>query len=265
VTRLAALALLAALPAGQAQAAPQRIYSLDQCADQYVLALAPRAAIVGLSHRADDADAYQQDVARGLPQGRSSFEAVFTSRPDVVVRYWGGDPRLMQALERRGVRTVTIEEANDFAGVRANLRTVAAALGAEARGRALEARMDAELQRSAGAWRGRRALYMTPGAFTAGSGTLVDAMLRAAGLRNAEEGPGFRPAPLERVVLAPPGAFVLGFFDTARFTRWQVARHPALERARADRTVASLPGKLLGCPAWFASEGVLRLAEAAPR
>jgi iron complex transport system substrate-binding protein len=190
---------------------------------------------------------------------------VFAARPDVVVRYWGGDRRLVRALEARGVKVVTIQEANEFPAVRNNVRQVSAALGQPAEGARLEARMDADLRRASGAWSGQRALYMTPGAFTSGSGTLVDAVLTAAGLANATTAPGFQPAPLERVILSPPGAFVLGFFDTARFTRWQVARHPALERARADRTVASLPAKLLGCPAWFAAEGSRRLAEAAGR
>ena len=64
VTRLpivlpAALALLAAGPA----AAGPRVVSLDQCADQYVLALSAPADIAGLSYRADDADSF----AHGCP------------------------------------------------------------------------------------------------------------------------------------------------------------------------------------------------------
>ena len=58
----AALAL-----AGPAQAAP-RVMSLDQCADQYVLALSPREAIVGVSPRVDDRDSYLRARAAGLPQ-----------------------------------------------------------------------------------------------------------------------------------------------------------------------------------------------------
>jgi iron complex transport system substrate-binding protein len=84
-------------------------------------------------------------------------------------------------------------------------------------------------------------------------------------MRNAAEGPGYRPAPLERLVLAPPAAFVLGFFDMARYTAWDLARHPVLERVRRGRTAASLPSKYLGCPAWFQAEGARVLAEAARR
>ncbi|HEX8570385.1 MAG TPA: ABC transporter substrate-binding protein [Caulobacteraceae bacterium] len=260
--RLAALLWLAWC--GAASAAPQRVLSLDQCADQYVLALAPRETVVGLSHRADDRDSHLAAAARRLPQRRTSHEAVFAARPDVVVRYWGGDPPLVRALERRGARVITIEDAQDFTGVRANLRRVAAALGQKPKGQRLEAAMDADLARAAGAWRGRSALYLTPGGFTAGAGSMIDAMLRASGLRNAAAAPGFAPAPLERLVLAPPAAFVLGFFDMARYARWDLAAHPVLQRLRRGRTAASLPGRYLHCPAWFMSEGVARLAERAP-
>ena len=249
---------------GAATAAPQRVFSLDQCSDQYVLALVPRNGIVGLSHRSDDRDSYMAAAARGLPQRRGGYESVFAARPDVVVRYWGGDAKLVRALERRGVRVVTLDDAQDFDDVRANLARVSRALGRRAEGVRLQARMDAELARAAGAWRGHAALYLTPGGFTAGPGSLIDSVLRAAGLTNAVRSPGFMPAPLERLVLAPPDAFVLGFFDTARYTRWQIARHPVLERARRGRTATSLPAALLGCPAWFAAEGSRRLAEAAP-
>ena len=256
-------AVASAAPA-VAASGPRRVLSLDQCADQYVLALAPRESIVGLSHRADDGDSYMAPASAGLPQRRASLEAAVAARPDVVVRYWGGDAKLVRALEERGVRVVTIEDAQDFAGVRANLSRVATALDAPAAGERLAARMDADLTLAAGAWRGREALYLTPGGFTAGPGSLIDALLRAAGMTNAERRPIFAAAPLERLVLAPPAAFVLGFFDMARFTRWDVAAHPVLERTRRGRTAASLPGKYLHCPAWFGAEGARRLAEAAP-
>ena len=259
--RLAALLWLAWF--GAAAAAPQRVVSLDQCADQYVLALVPRANIAGLSHRADDRDAYLAEAARGLPQRRGSYESVFAARPDVVVRYWGGDPQLVRALEQRGVRIVAIKDASDFGAVRGNVVRVAAALGRPAEGARLLARMDADLAAARGGGAGRPAFYLTAGGFTAGAGSLIDAMLRAAGYANAAHGAGFMPAPLERLVLSPPPAFVLGFFDMARYTRWDLARHPVLERARRGRTVASLPGKLLHCPAWFATEAPHRLAEAA--
>ena len=241
--------------------------SLDQCADQYVLALSPREAIVGLSYRADDADSFLADRARGLPKRRATLEAALAARPQAVVRYWGGDPRLIAALEKRGVTIVEVGEANDFEEVRTNIRQVAAALGQPARGEALIAGMRAKEAAAQGAWRGSAALYMTPGGATAGAGTLVDAILRRAGLANLETGRGFRMLSLEALALHPPKALVLGFYDDAALARaaWNPGRHALVRRHARTAALAELPGAMMGCPAWFAADAAKRLADRAPR
>jgi iron complex transport system substrate-binding protein len=124
--------------------------------------------------------------------------------------------------------------------------------------------MDAQLTAAAEAWTGERALYLTPGGYTAGRGTLIDAILGAAGLSNASAQPFFSPVPLESMIMVPPRALVLGFFDLTRAgsDRWGPGRHRALRRAVERRTIASLPGAVVGCPAWFAADGVAALAKA---
>lgn len=263
---LRALLAAMALAPGVAVAAP-RVMSLDSCADQYVLALAPRETIVGLSHRAIARDSYMRERAAGLPLRRATFESLVAARPDVVVRLWGGDARLSKALEKKAVTTVALDDAADFDGVRANVRKVAAALERGAEGEAIIARMDAQLARAAGAGKGRPALYLTPGGYTAGSGTLIDAMLKGAGYSNANTAPYFAPVSLERLVMAPPAAVVLGLFDTLRAgaDRWGPGRHAALRKAVEARTVASLPAAVVGCPGWFAADGAEMLAKAAAR
>lgn len=244
-----------------------RVVSLDQCADQYVLALAPRGDIVGLSRRADDADAWLRKEAAGLPLRRVSAESVLVARPTLVVRYWGGDSRMDAMLQRRGVKTIRIDEASDFNGVRANIRKVAAALDQPAKGEALIADMDAKLNAAQGRWQGAGALYLTPGGYTAGKGTLIDSMLAAAGLTNLASKPGYTPVPLETLAFKTPAAFVLGFFDALEnaMERWAPGRHRVVQRRLKGRVVASLPGSMLGCPAWFAADGALDIARARPK
>ncbi|MDP1738726.1 MAG: ABC transporter substrate-binding protein [Caulobacter sp.] len=261
---LAALAFAGPIDAQAAGGAAPTVMSLDSCADQFVLALSPREAIVGLSARADDRDSYMRDAARGLPVRRATTEAVLAARPDVVVRYWGGDARLEETLRRRGVRVVRINDATDFEAVRANVRDVAAALDRRAAGEAMVAGMDARLAGARGAWNGAPALYLTPSGFTTGPGSLVDAMLRAAGMTNLAVGSTWKPIPLEQLVMRPPRAFVLGFFDAfaVAMDRWGPGRHRALKTRLPGRTVAALPSTILGCPAWFAAEGPEILARA---
>jgi iron complex transport system substrate-binding protein len=256
-------AALALISAKSAFAAP-RVVSLDQCADQYVLALSPRAAIAGLSFRAEAGDAYLAAEARGLPKRRATLESLLATRPEVVVRTWGGDAQLVRRLQARGVRVTTLDDATDFDGVRANVRRAAAALGEQAKGEALIQGMDRELAEAGRRPTGKTAAYLTPGGATAGPGTLVDAMMRAAGLRNAELGPGYRTLSLERLALQPPQALVLGFFDAFSLSRawWSPARSGPMQAARG-RALASLPGAVLSCPAWFSADGSLTLAKAA--
>ena len=238
--------------------------SLDQCADQYVLALAPRAEIVGVSKRATNDDSYLRALAAGLPERRATLESVLAARASVVVTYWAGDVRLPTELARRGVSVAQIGEAHDFAGVRVNVRQVAAALDRRAAGEALIAAMDAKLAASRGAWGGARALYLTPGGYTAGQGTLIGAMLAAAGLASAAPGGGYAPVSLEALVLRPPAALVLGFFSDLANGR-QLRSIPGqryLDVLPPRRVIASLPGSMLGCPAWFAADGALSLAKA---
>ncbi|MDP1631521.1 MAG: ABC transporter substrate-binding protein [Caulobacter sp.] len=263
--RLAAVLLAGlALAGGPAAAAPLTVMSLDSCADQFVLALSPRSAIVGLSGRADDRDSYMREAARGLSVRRATTESVLAVRPDVVVRYWGGDARLESTLTRRGVRVVKINDASDFDAVRANVRAVAAALERRSAGEDLIAGMDRKLLRANGAWHGAPALYMTPSGFTTGPGSLVDAMMRGAGMTNLATGSTWKPVPLEQLVMHPPAAFVLGFFDAfaVAMQRWGPGRHAALRARLPGRTAAVLPATILGCPAWFAADGAEILAKA---
>ncbi|MBN8530036.1 MAG: ABC transporter substrate-binding protein, partial [Caulobacterales bacterium] len=212
--------------------------SLDQCADQYVLALAPELDLA-LSPRADDPDAWLRREAAGRRRVRPTLEAAIGFGPDVVVRYWGGEPRLLAALERRGARVVTLRDATDFDGVRANVRDVARALDRTERGEAVLKRMEARLAHARTDRSRGTALYLTAGGFTAGAGTLIDAILTAAGYANAAT-PGFGAVSVERIALEPPTRFILAFFEQARADWRGSGRHPVVRRAAQGRTAARL-------------------------
>ena len=108
-----------------------RVLSLDQCADQYVLALGEGHELA-LSPRADDPDSWLRAKASGHRMLRPTLESVVAYGPDVVVRYWGGDARLLAQLERQGVTVVTIADAADFASVEQSIAEVAQALASRA-------------------------------------------------------------------------------------------------------------------------------------
>lgn len=257
-------ATLALCRTGPAAAAP-RVASLDQCADQYVLALSPRDAIVGLSYRSEGGDSYLAPLAKGLPKRRDTLESLLAVQPQLVVRYWGGDARLIRRLEAHGAQVITVGEAHDFSGIRANIRKVALAMGRTEAGEALILGMDRKLRAAGAAPTHRVVAYLTPGGASAGPGTLVDAILNAAGLDNQERRPGYRVLSLERLALSPPSLLVLGFFDAFALDRaWWSPAHGGVMRATAHRrALAKLPGSILSCPAWFTADGAQSLAQAA--
>ena len=239
-----------------------RVLSLDQCADQYVLALGEGHELA-LSPRADDPDSWLRAKASGHRMLRPTLESVVAYGPDVVVRYWGGDARLLAQLERQGVTVVTIADAADFASVEQSIAEVAQALDRGTEGQALIGRMRTTLKEG-GAPEGSRplsALYLTAGGFTSGSDTLIDASLTAAGLENAAGHAGFDAVRVERLAVDPPERFALGFYDQTRADRRGPGRHPLVERLVEDRPNVRLPAAMLTCPAWFMAEAVPALAE----
>ncbi len=67
-------------------------------------------------------------------------------------------------------------------------------------------------------------------------------------------------------MLSPPAALVLAFFRDLAGGRqhWAVGDAGRVESLIGRPVIASLPGTIVGCPAWFAADGALALARAAP-
>lgn len=255
--------LVAAGWAGQVQASEKlRVMSLDQCADQFVLALVPDAEL-RLSPRADDPDAYLRSQGAAHRKIRPSLEAAVGFKPDVVVRYWGGDAPLLRRLEQDDVLVTTIDDSHDFSGIQITIRRLSADLQVPERGEVMIQRMDATLRDAKEAGQGRRATYITASGFTAGKDTLIDSILKAAGFENAAQRVGYQPLGLEALVMRPPMLFIRGFFEQMLMDWRGVGRHPVLRPMMTQGRVLDLPASTLTCPGWFAADAALKLAEEA--
>jgi iron complex transport system substrate-binding protein len=252
--RCIVFALILAL-APSARAAPHRVVSLDYCADQFVLALADRDQIVALSRGSRRDDSYYRVRAAGIRQTRGTLEEVLALRPDVVVRNWGGPWDAEVAYARFGVPVLQVGDTPTFAAAREDLLDAARALGQPERGQALARDLDVRLARLRASAPARRpaVMYLSAAGAVAGSGTMMDAMIAAAGGRNVRSDSSWTVLPLERMVETPPALIALGFFDTGRTTidAWSPARHPALRRALAHARTVSLPPAAISCEAWY--------------
>ena len=254
--RWVALLIILFAPVAWTQEARPTVISLDYCADQFVLGLADREQILGVSMDAEKPFSHLRARAAGLRQVRASAEDVIALQPDLVIRSWGGDARALGFYERFGIRVHQIGYAVDFEGVARETRAVAMALHQVERGDALIAGMP-----DASPDAGRSALYMTPGGFTAGTQTLVGAIMAQAGLGNAAGEGSWQALPLETLLLDPPTFALTAFFGfgTDKADHWSLTHHPVLRNIMAGADTLSMTESRITCPTWLVGDEVRSL------
>ncbi|MFO1018349.1 MAG: ABC transporter substrate-binding protein [Hyphomonadaceae bacterium] len=258
------IAALALVCATAAHAEPRRIVSLDYCADQFVLALADRDQIAALSRGALRDDSYFRARAAGIRQTRGTLEEVLALRPDLVIRNWGGPWDAAEVYARFGVPVLQVGDTPNFAAARADLIDAAQTLGHPERGALLVRDLDTRLARLSAHASGAPVMYLSGGGAVAGQGTMMDAMITAAGGRNVRTEASWQVLPLERLIETPPALIALGFFDSGRdrVNAWSPSRHPALRRALANARTVSLPPATISCEAWYAIDAAEIIAAA---
>lgn len=267
ICSIAAIVLLAAsghaATGADAPAAPRpsRVVSLDYCADQFVLQLVGRDHIAALSPDAQEPFSYLRDAAAGLPQVVSKAEDILLLNPDTVVSSYNTTPALDRLLKRAGVEVLRIGWIDSLESLRGNLLSMGAALGNSTEATRLLRDFDERLARLriAQIEEGPRALYVTPGGVSAGRDTVVDELLRAAGLRNFETRSGWRDLPLERLAYERPDVVINARFAADQHP-WSAARHPLLQRQLGDLPAVSLPGAWTACGGWFLIEAIEAMA-----
>ncbi len=250
---------------GAADTTPQRVISLDYCADQYVLKMLPRESIAAVSPDAVSAFSYMREQAVGVPTVRPIAEDVIALQPDLIVRSYGGGPNATRFFEAAGYEVVQVPYVNGVASIAPTVLQMAQSLGVPARGQAIVARMNDRLQRIAEGHQTKTALYVTPFGATSGPDTMIHDMLDTAGLANFERQSGWREIDLERLAYEQPDVVAAAFFDARGVApeRWSAMRHPIARRQLAERETVYLQGAWTSCSSWFLVDAIEALAEAA--
>lgn len=247
--------VLVAEPA-RAQDALPRISSLDHCSDQYALALADRSQIASLSHRAIQDYSFYKSRAKGLPRTTGSIEEFLYVQPDVVIRYWGGNASMRSYLKQAGIKVVSARTGLKTDDVFQNVAMFSKVFGREKAGEEFIKVYKARLQKLQQSSTGKlRAIYLSAGGTTAAAGTFGDEVIRLAGMRNAVADmglKGWRPLPLEALIVDPPDVIIGAFFDSkaVHHSDWGLLRHPVVKRMFKDIPTIFVPGRLLACRAF---------------
>ena len=265
------LLLLPLAPAAPAEGG-LRVASLNVCSDQLVLMLADREEIASLSYyAADPSFSHFAERARGIATNRGQAEELLAAEPTLVVGGTFSNPATQELLARLGIPVLPLEVPADFAAIRAQVLSVARALGHPDRGEALVEEMDRRLDALE---RGRRervplaAVYQENG-ITPAKGTLIDAVIAAAGLENLGRRLGlfgYSALSLEDLALARPALLIhsIEAQDAPSLAR-QVLSHPALEAVARDAVRIVVPASLWVCPGPYTVEAAELLAAARDR
>ena len=267
----AIMALLWAGVASAATAAPQRIVSLNLCADELVLRLAAPDTVKSVTWLArDPALSNVSALAQAVPVNRGLAEDVVPLAPDLVIAGVYTARTAVAFLRRLGVSVLELGVPTSVEEALAQIATVAVALGTAARGAQLVADIKRQLAALpvAAPWSAQpvAAVYQ-PNGFTIGQGSLVNDLLHRAGLRNLaveRRIDNYGALPLEVLLLARPDLLIMNAADErAPAMAYEVLRHPALAHRYHGARVVSVPSAWWSCPGPRLVDAIERLQQAA--
>lgn len=264
--RMAAGTFVAAAVTASLKSDPQldslkTVVSTDYCADQYVLALANNEQIKAVSFEALDVHSFHRERAKTVPAFSGSAEEILVNNPDVVVWSWRGSAPTNKLFERLGSDVARVDFALSPDDVFRNVSKIADALGRVREGETMIADYRARLavlEKSSKS--DLKAVYVTPGGFTAGLGTFVDNVIKLSGLDTVASDmkiSSWQAVPLEALVLNQPDVIIGSFFDltSAHRSKWGITRHPLLNRMMRDIPTILVPSKYLSCNGFFFIDG----------
>ncbi len=244
---------LALLALAGCSAVPGRgggVVSTNPCADAMLVRLVPPSRIAAISwySQAPGATSMPLAVARRFRATAGTAEEVIALRPSLVLTNSFTPPATREAYARAGLRTLVLNAPATVAASDAQVRQVAAALGAEAQGEA----MVGEIERALGSppiLHGRvvrpSALLFLSGDLATGPGTLLDELLTRAGFSNAAVRYGLHftgRVPIETIAAHPPD--VIFAPDAGRTAG---LRRRVLARVGARTMEAGFPRDLINC------------------
>ncbi len=236
-----------------AQSKPQRIVSLNLCADQLLLALADRDQIASLSPLVRDSSiSYLADRVGDLPTNEGKGEAILFSGADLVLSGPTGSHVRRELLERQGLDVLVLHPWQSLAQGREQIRSVAQRLGHPERGEKLIASIDAAVTRTKSIVPGERSIltYYRRG-WVPSAHSLINELLSNMGFTLHQERLGLSNGGvvrLESVIAAPPDyALMDDILGRSVDQGSALLAHPALGEAVPPERRLIIPGKLAIC------------------
>ncbi len=259
------------LPELALAAKPQRVVSLNLCADQLLLQLSEPESIVSLTNLSVDPElSYLAKEAAEYPVNSGSAEEILKMNPDLVLAGSFTARPAVSYLKKKEFRVVELSIPESMKAMREQYLKVADLLGEREKAERQLREMDRRIAqaKSSGDENLVAAVYYANG-FTAGKKSITTEVLNHAGFENLSEKSGvdsFGFYPLEKLIEAEPDLLILGSYNKDRHSLAQkLLDHPALKRfwGESDRGQARviIPDALWICATPVIAEAVEILAQ----
>ena len=200
---------------GEREAKPGRVVSAVLAADEVLLELLAPPRLAGITALVDDPDISNAAgrVPPDIARHHGSPEEILRLKPDLVVVSDYNSSSLRRIFTPLGIRTLALSRYASFADIEQSVKQLGRETGEEEKAEKLVRRMKERLTRiEKKTAKQIRVLFYSKGGFTAGSGTLIDDMIRLAGGTNtaAEAGlKGTTEIPLELALSLKPDVLLL--------------------------------------------------------
>ncbi len=233
----------------------QGVASTSLCSDAYVLEMVEPERIKALSWQAGSPLSLAPKPLQSLAGAWVEAETLLALAPAQLVFDAGTNVKIGKLAIERGSEVFQLLPASNFEQINQNRRNLARFLGKTEQAETIIEKQNqriADLAAKKHNESGRlKVLYLTPTLGTAGSNTLVDSAITAAGGINlaTEYGiSGWGQIPLERLISNPPDLIVSSFFSAKTHSVLQFrSNHSILRNLRKQVPVIHISGALWVC------------------
>jgi len=238
-------------------AKPQRVVSLNLCADQLLMELLEPSSLVGITQLASDSSAsFLYKKASDFHQHNDRIEEVMALKPDLIIVGAFTSTATNQMLDQLGYKVVKLGLPKTVEEIIQQIAFLGKQVGQPQRANKLIEAMRRDITGLTSLNESTpdlRAVVYYANGFSAGKETIVNEILRLAGLKNiaAETGMAYiAPLSLESLLASKPDVLLLGRLDANTDSlAHQVLQHDAIEKLSALEQVQkiSVPDRYWSC------------------
>ena len=234
-------------PSVTASGKPARVVSINLCTDQLLLQLVDRDRIASVTYLGTDyAISYYANRAIGIQKNHGLAEEILPLKPDLILAGSFTSRPTTSLLKKLGYQVAEFEMADGFETVRQNLKRAGEVLAEENKAARLITAFDKALSRFSPPGHLISAIILQPSAAAAGKVSLLDDILRTAGLTRVSPGHGIMgigSLTLDQIIAAQPELIISDVEPRWPSLGHLAMRHPAYHAIRDKQ--GRFPGRVL--------------------